>query len=46
MSQITINFNDNDIRKYVCREGETIQQAITRIIDQEIASKKLRKDLM
>ena len=46
MSQITINYNENDVKKYLCREGETAQQAITRIISQEIASKKLRKDLM
>lgn len=45
MSQITINYNENDVRNYLCREGETISQAITRIIELEIKNKKLQKDL-
>lgn len=45
MSQITINYNENIVKNYICHEGETVQQAIIRILNSEVNNKKLQKDL-
>lgn len=48
MSDIVIELNNKDIedaKNLLCREGESIQNMIARIIKSEINNKKLRNDL-
>jgi hypothetical protein len=48
MTDVVINLTDNNIedaKNLLCREGESVQNMIKRIITSEIKSKKLRNDL-
>ena len=48
MSRIVLEFNenqDNEIRRFICREGESIHDAVSRIIQCEVKAKKLDQDL-
>jgi len=48
LSRVVLEFNeaqDSDIRTFICREGESIHDAINRVIQCEVKAKKLDNDL-